>query len=116
MRDPNIPENAPIHFRLQSAMLGGGGPKEVAGKNSKTAKLANLGWRILPVPDFWPARQLFDDGKGGGNPAFICFRSPRDWLVIPPDASAFPARKFLGQRAAIQWAWQLADHDKALGV
>jgi len=37
--------------------------------------------------------------EGAGNPAFIDFEHPREWLVIPPDGVDIPATKIEGESA-----------------
>lgn len=108
MRDPNIPDDAPIAFHLRSKMLGGDTPGTAAGPRTKTGRLASAGWRIVPIPNFWAKAELIHDGNGNGNPAFIDFTNPREWLVIPPDEAGLMARKFNGRRRAIGWAWAQA--------
>jgi hypothetical protein len=88
-------------------MLGGDLPEPMARKGrTKTAQLAAaLGWRILPVPQFWQAHQMWRNREGtDGNSAYIDFKHPREWLVIPPDDTGMPAQKIEGGSAAIRWA------------
>ncbi len=96
-------------LRLHDRCLCGALPEPLAGaSSSKTGQLAALGWRIIPVPEFWPAGRMWNNGKGKGNPPTIDFRHPRDWLVIPPAASAVCAKKIEGRIRAIRWAFEQA--------
>ncbi len=97
-----------ICLRLADLMLGGETPSGDTGPRTKTAQVAALGWRILPVPNFWKAGELWHDKNGNGNPAHIDFAHVREWLVIPPESTGLRARKFTGRRPAIQWAYSLA--------
>lgn len=68
-----------MSLRLQEAMLGGDLPEPMASKGkTKTAQLAALGWRILPVPQFWGSRERWHNSENtDGNPAVIDFKRPR---------------------------------------
>lgn len=108
MSASEFPEDMPMMHRVLSLSLGGNAPRPVAGSRTKTMRLAAIGWRILPIPTFWAARELLHDASGNGNPAFIDFNHPREWLVIPPESVDLPAQKFTGRRLAIAWAWSRA--------
>src|SRR5437588_12559816 len=88
-----------MSLRLIGRMLGGDPPEPMASKGrTKTAQLAALGWRILPVPQFWQARQMWRNNEGtDGNSAYIDFKHAREWLVIPPDDTGIPAQKIEGR-------------------
>lgn len=100
---------ADFYFGFRESTLGGAlpDPGSLKGK-TKTAQLAALGWRILPIPYFWQAGRLWRDHRGNGNPAFIDFKHPHEWLVIPPDSAGVPAQKFTGRSRAIGWAYRQA--------
>ena len=64
-----------------------------------------LGWRILPIPFFWPAKAFWHDpNTGQGNAPCICFAHPREWAVIPPEGHPEPARVIQGRVRAVRWA------------
>ena len=100
-----FPEDMPPMHRIAILCLGGSAPKAGKGSRTKTGRLAAVNWRIIPIPTFWAACQLFHDGKGNGNPAYVDFERPREWLVVPPETVPLRARKFNNRRHAIAWAW-----------
>jgi hypothetical protein len=67
-------------------------------EGSKPAKLAAVGWRILPIP------KAIEAGWNGPHPATLDFRNPTGYLVQPPDDSPRAARKFPNLKAAVAWA------------
>lgn len=104
--------------RLHLVMLGGDAPparSERSAKNrTKTAELERRGWRLLPIPLFWSAGVMWHDPKtGAGNPACIDFSHPREWLVVPPEASGLRAQKVEGRICAIKLAWPLSNEGNA---
>lgn len=78
------------------------------GRRTKTAQLTALGWRILPIPSFCRARELWHDDAGNGNPAMIDFGFVLEWLVIAPEDFDLPAQKIRGRIRAIRWAYDKA--------
>lgn len=106
---------AETEMRLAELLLGGHLPQPLASKakGTKTAQLLALGWRVLPIPNFWRACSLMHDGKGNGNAPFIDFEFPHEWLVIPPDDADMPARKIKGRICALRWAYEQATAGRA---
>jgi hypothetical protein len=100
--------NKNLTLRLQEMALDGAAPSSTGKGGSKAAQLEAWGWRILPIPQFWGASQLWHDGKGNGNPPSIDFRHPREWLVIPPDGVDVPATKISGRICAVRWGYERA--------
>jgi len=110
----DMDDGLPLSARLKLAVMGGALPHSGSASSStrrgtKTAWLAGLGWRVLPIPQFWAARQMWHDPRTGeGNPAYIDFAHPREWVVIPPEGHALAARKIVGRVCAIRWAYEQA--------
>jgi hypothetical protein len=96
-----------LALRIQERALGGAVPEQVT-RRTKTAQLAALGWRLVPIPEFWAAKEAWRDGQGNGNAAFVDFRNCHDWLVISPDDSGLMATKIEGRVRAIRWAYEQA--------
>lgn len=51
---------------------------------SRSAQRA--GWKLLPVPFFWPAHQFWNNGNGRRNAACIDFSHPRDYANCLADS------------------------------
>jgi hypothetical protein len=97
---------------IELQALGGALPEPVTSndKTSLTAQVVRLGWKILPIPGFYAAKQMWHDPRsGGGNPAYIDFQHVYAWLIVPPDSSSLRATKVSGGKiSAIRAAYRLA--------
>jgi hypothetical protein len=96
-------------LRLQA--LGGTPPEEAKakGKGTLTAQLERLGWKILPIPDFIVAGRFWHDPKNGtGDPAFLDFKHPQEWPIVPPEDTGLRARKVGDRMCAIRAAQRLS--------
>jgi hypothetical protein len=98
----------PVNKLIELAFLGGDLPKPASGKGGLTGKIEHLGWRIIPIPNFWSKGQLWHDRKGNGNPAYIDFDHAHEFLIVPPESSEITARKVTGKVCAIREAYRLA--------
>lgn len=98
----------PMPALLELASHGGSPPQPITGKRgTMSGTLGELGWRVLPIPNFWSECQLLK-WQGGGNKAFIDFGHVHEWLIVPPDDSPLRARKVAGRIRAIRAAYRLA--------
>ena len=117
----NHDADLPMSARLVLASLGSGAPKQGygeangKGKSSLTAQIERLGWKLLPIPFFWPAGHAWHDPLSGKrNAAFIDFNHVREWLIVPPEESSIRARKVAGKICAIRVAHRLATVGEAI--
>ena len=108
--DPNW-DKMDIRSGLHEMSLGGRGSRSGAGRGTLTARVTGLGWRIVPVPNFWSAKQFWHDDKGNWNAAFADFSHPREFLIIPPADIDGVAIKVEGPVVAVRRAvaWAIAE-------
>ncbi len=76
--------------------------------SSKIEQARAAGFRILPVPRFFPAGFCYDPKRNIKSAFFISFSTADTWLVIPPDTIDLPGQKFEGRNRAVNWAVEQA--------
>lgn len=80
-------------------------------RTSQIEQARQMGWRVLPLPVFVPACR---SSTGQGSAARVCFRHPREWVVIPPEDHPAPVRTIRGRVRAVRWALSQAATSKVL--
>lgn len=86
---------------------------------SKAGRLVAAGWKLLPIPYFWPEGRLWHNSQTGQrNDALISFFSPAGWVAIPPESADMAARVFPNPSPinAIRWAFDCAGLQKGRGA